>query len=290
MKTFFYIIQFFICISAFAKINSNVLYLPSGGTSSFSLSYDLGQGKFTSTGTPPFNVQYSANLINFDYMWGINNEMSMGATINTGENKGEYTSGTTKFVSKATGLSDLKLKFRMNQENFIYGADLGLPLGVHTIDNNDVSNRSSGGISIIPMIGMVFNNGSFNFGGHITYNYLLDRKGESESGTTTSTRTTSGGNSLILTPFTEWNFGSGFISLQYSIMSASDSTVKASDGTNATNKSDNINEFKISGNYDFNESITGLAGYTLSMLPANSDASRPATTLTTINLGIRFVF
>jgi hypothetical protein len=291
MKHLFFILPLLLCNSGFSKTTSQVLFVPNGGASALTLNYGMGQMSYTTTATPSAKLDYTSSILSADYMWGVDDEMSVGASINSGNTKGEYKTSTSKLTSESSGLSDLQLKLRMNQMSWLYGIDLGLPLSVETTDASNVSNRSSGGMSLKPIVGMIFTNDSLNFGGHISYNYLLDRKHETISTAgSTSTSTQSGGSSLLITPFVEWNYGSGLISGEFTVVSASDTTTTSSSGMKSTDKADNHNVLALHGSYDFNPSITGLAGYSLAMFPSESTQSRPATNATNIEIGVRFLF
>jgi hypothetical protein len=277
-------------VAAHAETGSEVLYQPKSGESALKFGYDMGRtASFKTTGTNAADVSLTGSVMEFDYMFGVDEAMSVGAMFNTGTEQQENKAGTTKTTSKEQGMSDLYLKMRMTTGMWVYGADLGLPFANHITDG-DTSNRNSGGISINPTGGFVMQNDSWNFGGVVTYNLLLDRKTENKTGTTSTTSTLTGGNTLALTPFAEWNFGSGFASAQFTINSITDTTKTDANNSKTISKATNYNTLKIAGSYNFTPAITGLADYTMDMVQANTTASTPAYTASTITVGGRMVF
>jgi predicted porin len=279
------VISLVVLMTGVAHAESEVIYLPKTGQSAIKGLYSMGpNASFKRDSGAEFTL--SGNLFNLDYMYGIDDGMSAGVALNSGSQVWDITGiGKTTY----SGMGDLVLKMRMETGMWVYGADLGVPLANGTI-NGDTGNRSTGGLSVIPMVGLIVPNGTFNFGALASYNYLLDRKTENKGVTPATTSTDSGGSYLTLSPFAEWNYGAGFLMGQFSVYSYSDTTTKDANGVSTTSKATNRNALMIGGTYNFTQSLTGLAHYTLDMIAANSAQGSPAYNVNTIDAGVRFVF
>ncbi len=285
MRNLFVALVTLMTVAAHAETGSEVLFVPKGGESALKFGYDMGRSaSYKTTTATPAEITLSGSILNFDYMYGVDNEMSVGAAFNTGSEKMEV-----KNFGSATnsGMSDLYLKMRMATGMWVYGADLGLPMA-NKVTDGDKGNRASGGISAVPMGGFVMQNGAWNFGGLVSYSYLLDRKLEDKVAATTDTA--SGGSFLSLTPYGEWNFGGGFVTAQFTLRSIADTKIKAAGGTETTSKATNYNTLKLGATYGFTPTITGLADYTMDMVQANDDQNTPAYTASTLAVGARMVF
>jgi hypothetical protein len=288
MKNLF--ISLMIFMSAFAHAETEVNFIPKSGESAVRLDYNMGPNyNYTSTGASKYDQNVTNSILNLDYMFGVDNEMSVGAAINTGTKKSETTINSIKSSTNYTGMSDLFLKLKMTTGMWVYGLDMGLPFQ-NQITEGDSGNRNSGGIALIPNGGFLMQNGTWNFGGLFSYNYLLDRKNETKTGATSSIDTISGGSYLTITPFAEWNYGSGLVFAELALNSISDSTNTSPTDVKTTIKAVNHNILKFGGTYHFTTNITGLASYALDMFDSSSAGGTPAFTASTFALGARFVF
>lgn len=266
-------------VAAHAEHGSEVLFVPKAGQSSLKAGYDMGSGSYKVASA---DVKVTQNVFGFEYMYGVDNEMAVGAGIGSGSLN--VKSGSTTFVD-GSGMTDLNLMLRMTSGMFVYGANLGLPLAKHTVDGTK-ENMSTGGMSVMPMGGFVMQNGAFNFGALAMYDYKMEAQTDTKVGSTTTTTKETPGSVFSLVPWGEWNFGSGFITAGYIINSVGD----GKDSTGAATKETQYNTLKLGASYEFTPAITGLADYKMDMYQKNSTSGDPAYTLTTISLGARFVF
>lgn len=287
MKRSFFALAMLLALGAQAESGSEIVYFPKSGESAVRFGYDMGLSA-SYKNTSGSEVTNTGSIMGFNYMFGVDDTMTVGASFTMGTEQQETKTGSTTSTTKGTGMSDLMIAMRMTSGMWFYGADLGLPFANKIVDGTN-GNRFSGGIGVIPMGGLIMANGSMNWGAVAGYSYFMDRKVDSKSGTTTTTSTVSGGNALTLTPFAEWNYGTGFLNAQFSLHSIGDTTTKTG-STSTTAKTTNYNTLKLGGTYNFTPSITGLANYTMDMYQSNSDAGTPAYTASTLNLGARMVF
>lgn len=260
MKSLMFIASLLMAATSFAQTNSQVIYLPNSGQSALEGTYIMGpnvsETKQTATG------------LGVSYLYGVDDSMVVGGQIANGSAKSD---GTTV----AEGMSDLYLTARMKSGGLIYGADLSLPLTKAEIKDGKMT-LSSGGISISPTVVYLMNQGALNFGGQAAYKYNMEK--------TTNyvvEQKSTGGHVLSLMPFVEFNYGSGFLTAQFTYSSSA--AEKDADGVE-TSEAYTTNTIELGGTYAFTDSITGIASYAQDK-DSNSDNAS-----TTMNVGARFTF
>ena len=245
--------------SAFAAKSSNEYYFqPAGGQNALEakLNTDSNPGKTTTGGKDSDDKSVTSDLM-LDYAYGLNETMAVGAHTFFGSDK-QTAPGTS---ATGNGLGDLNVYFKSGfGDMFHYGVDLGYNVSGKAKLNSDglQTNRSSGGMSLKGNIGGLMSAGAWNYGADLSYTYLADRKVDN-NGTDV---TLSGGNTIRLAPFGEYNYGMGFVGAELSYNMVADGTTSSTGIADVTYLGENYLALKVYASYDFADAWTGLAGLT----------------------------
>jgi hypothetical protein len=277
--------------SAFAaeKSGSTEYYFqPSAGRSAVELKYkmDLLPGKLDMAGTE-VDAKQEMSDIYLNYAYGLNEGNAIGAETFFGSNK--WTVATTSHT--ANGMGDLAAFYKGFTGMWHYGATFGFSLEKSKIDATTTlpDNRASGGMSLKANVGLLMNSGSLNYGADLSYLMPFERQVDD----TDSTKVT-GGNTLKIAPFLEWNWGMGFLGgeLSYNMV---DDTKNKGNTTETTYKGEGYTGLSLYGSFDFNDMFTGLLTLGMNMHPEHDFQTTGTTkmkayTETIAGLGVRMNF
>ena len=261
--------------SAFAAKTSNEYYFqPAGGQQAVEATYntDNNPSKTTKGGKDSDNKSVTSDLT-VDYAYGLNETMAVGANTFFGSDK-QTIPGTS---GSGNGLGDVDFYFKSGfGDMWHYGVDLGYNLGGKAKLNSDgiQTNRSSGGMSLKGNIGALMASGVWNYGADLSYTYLADRKVDDQALAASMTDVTlSGGNTLRLAPFGEYNYGMGFVGAELSYNMVGDVTTSVPTIADTTAPGESYLALKFYGSYDIADAWTGLAGLTYAMHTDHNAAS-----------------
>lgn len=273
--------------SAFAagKSNTEYYFQPASGAQAVEVKYrmDIQPAKSESAGVTT-DEKAELNDLYLNYAYGLNDNNAVGAEVSLGNDK--TSSGTTSHT--ATGAGDIHAFYKGFSGIWRYGADLGVNLNKIKIDSatNLPDNRSSGGMSVRVDGGVLLTSGEINYGANLAYAIPLERQVDNADVKIT------GGNTLKIAPFVEYNWGMGFVGAELAYNMVSDSTLKAG-GTDTTVKGESYTTLLANGSYDFNETVTGLLSLGMGLHPEHDEdatTKAKAYTETIASLGVRMNF
>ena len=277
--------------TAFAegKESTEYYFQPSAGKQAVQLLYnmDVSPGKIDTAGT---ETDAKSEISDFDvnYAYGLNDNNAFGLYTLFGSDK--LTVGTTSHT--ATGMGDIHLFYKGFTGMWHYGADFGFNTAKIKDDATTgiQDNRTTGGISLKPNVGILMSSGAINYGADLSYVIAMDRQVDDTANTKFS-----GGGIFRLAPFVEYNWGMGFVGAELSYNMVGDTTQKDDTGTNTKLKGESYMNLALNGSFDFNETFTGLLTLGMGMHQDHdvSDASTSkmkAYTETIAALGVRMVF
>ncbi|MFN7824933.1 MAG: hypothetical protein ACK5P6_06195 [Pseudobdellovibrionaceae bacterium] len=255
--------------TAQANTKTEYFYQTKGGAWDLTVDYSMG----SSSGWD--NNKRESGIMGLEAAYGYTDSMQFSVATTTGEDK--TTTGATE--EKDKGMGDLEFGFQMNDGMLYYGLDL-----TYSGKKKD-EKRTTGGISLIPMVGIMMSAGELNYGAKLMYAYNMEKKEEALGGDNTLT----GANGLTVAAFAEMGMGAGHLWGELAMASASDLETKAPNGTKTTTKSPKSTAVTVGYAYHFNEMVTGLASYSYAMV---SDAPGTDTkyNLMTWTLGARIGF
>jgi len=273
--------------SAFAaKSNTEYYYQPAGGQQEVQLTYgmDSKPAKLDTAGT---DLKTETSDINVAYWYGLSEGNAIGVHTFYGSLKDTASDHT------ATGMGDIFLGYKGFSDMWHYGFDLGIATSKIKIDSTSggVDNRSSGGMSLKPNVGILVGAGALNYGADLSYDYLMERSVDN----TANTKLTDG-NILKLAPFIEWNYGMGFLGGELSYNMVGDTTVKSDGAADSKTKGEGYINAKVFASYDFSDMVTGLADVGMGMHPSHDQTDAAGTdtvkayTETAVNIGVRLNF
>jgi len=283
--------------AAFAdgKATTEFYYEPAGGQQALQLNLDymMDPMTYTENGLTGDAKTNSTSLI-VNYGYGLSENMVVGGYLSYGSDAITASApGGTDQTQTASGLGDIHLYFKGFSDMIHYGLDLGINNGNITEDSttNLRNNNSSGGMSAKANVGFMMAAGMLNYGADLSYLY----KGTVTTATAGGTNdTTTGDGVLNLSPFVEYNYGSGFAGavISYSMVQSGNDTTTTSVATNAAY---NVAGLKLFGTYAFSDSMTGLLSVAYYSVPSYQfDANSAHTTVaygqTDVNLGFRMTF
>ncbi|MFN7453788.1 MAG: hypothetical protein ACK5RO_03920, partial [Pseudobdellovibrionaceae bacterium] len=156
--------------TAQANTKTEYFYQTKGGAFDATLDYRMGSTSGQDAG------KLSTAVFGIELGYGLSDNMELSLSTTTGEDKFEPTGGGE---SKFKGMSDLVFGFQMNDGMLYYGADLSYSGKAKS------GKRTTGGISVIPAIGVLMSSGDLNYGGKFSYAYNMDKKTEGTPDTTT---------------------------------------------------------------------------------------------------------
>ncbi|WP_413289689.1 hypothetical protein [Bdellovibrio sp. HCB337] len=275
--------------SAFAaKSNTQYYFQPGASNHVVEANYlmDVKPAK-TETAGVETDAKQEMSDIYLNYTYGMSDNHAIGLETFFGNNK--TTTGTTS--STASGMGDIHVYYKGFSEIWHYGADLGFNTEKIKLDatTGAIDNRSTGGMSFKANVGVMVNNAAMNYGADLSYLMPLERKVDNAAGTTLT-----GGNTLKLAPFLEYNWGMGFLGaeLSYNMM---DDTKMDTSGVETTFKGESYAGFLLYGTYDFNEMFTGILDLGMNMHPEHEETNVAGTkvkayTETIVNIGLRMTF
>jgi hypothetical protein len=276
--------------SAFAA-KTEYYYQPAAGKQALELSYDYKDVPAKiDNGTTESDFKVQSNDLVIDYAYGFNANNAIGA--NTFFGNAKTTSGSND--NTASGLGDIHAYYKGFTDIWHYGADLGLSLDkmkmVQKSGSSFQDNRSSGGMSFKANGGLLIDDGGLNYGADLSYTHFFER----ETDETPASKTT-GGDTVKVAGFTEYNYGPGFVGGELSYNLVSSETIAQSGSADAKSKAEGFFGLKVNGSYDFNEMFTGLASIGFDMhsthdLAEDSTTEIKAYNATEIKIGARMNF
>lgn len=263
-------------------------FRPDGGKQALELKYRMNVlPAKVAVGTVETDVKQEINDFYFTYAYGLSDNHTLGVETFFGSNK--MTFGTTNHT--ADGMGDLHLFYKGFAGMWYYGADLGLNMGKIGYDETSgfVDNRSSGGMSLKASAGLLMTSEALNYGADLSYMLPFERQQDDADATKYT-----GGNTLRLAPFIEYNWGMGFVGAELAYTMIDDTTEKDNNGE-TKNKGESYLSLALNGSYDFNEMATGLLTLGMGMHPerditAGSTNKLKAYTETIASLGVRLNF
>lgn len=274
--------------SAFAANKSTTEYYfqPSAGGQAVEAKYnmDIKPGKQDS-GSGDVDDKHELSDFYLNYAYGLNDGNALGAEINFGSDK--ITLGTTSHT--ATGMGDINLFYKGFTGMWHYGANLGINTDKIKMDTttNIQDNRSSGGMSLKVNGGLLMSNGAINYGGDLSYTMPFERQVDDTAGSKIT-----GGNTLKIAPFVEYNWGMGFLGAELAYNMVDDMTYKSS-GSETKIKGEGYTTLMLNGSFDFNDMCTGLLALGMGMHPdhdVSTTTKEKAYTETIASLGVRVNF
>lgn len=275
-------------IATIQTVNAETLlyYTPKGGQSAIQTEYEWTPNTILENKENESKITYSGNLLKLNYQYGLNDYVALGAELGLGE----QTLSTSTTTLKDSGLKDSILKLHAKYNLFLLGMDISLPNSkaiTHTYSDKAYNgNLSSGGITISPYVGMLYEVEDFNLGVVGAYDHRLER--QSEYADHSGSNTTTGGHQLQLSPFIEWNYGSGFIAAQLTKSSVSEISSKNQDNFESTQQKFEYHKVALKGSYNFSNQLTMLMDITQQSIPKQEHTS--AYSLNFVSLGLRMVF
>jgi hypothetical protein len=273
---------------AAGKSTTEYYYQPSAGVNAVEAKYlmDLRPGK-TDDGTGEKDQKYEMSDFYLNYAYGLNDNNAFGAELFFGSQK--ITSDTTSHT--ANGMGDIHLLYKGFTDMWHYGADLGISTAKIKLDTatNLQDNRSSGGMSLKVNGGVLMNSGAINYGADLSYLMPFERQIDDAN----STKLT-GGNTLKLAPFVEYNWGMGFLGAELAYNMVDDLTIK-SGAFETKMKGESYLSLMLNGSFDFTDSTVGLLSLGMGMHPEHDETSAGTTkvkayTETIASLGVRMTF
>lgn len=289
MKLFSVAVVTLAAASAFAaKSNTGYYYQPAGGGQAVELKYNM-NSKPGKTGAAGGGAETDNKSTTGDfkvgYWYGLSEGNALGVHTSTGSEK--TTVGTTDTTK--SGMTDLFIGYKGFSDMWHYGVDLGYNIGGKAKSDN----RSSGGISLTPNVGILIPSGALNYGADLSYRHNMEATFDNSGSDTKFTR----GSHMKLAPFLEWNYGMGFLGGELSYNMVGDTTIKGNNGAADTkNKGEGYLNLKVFASYDFNDMVTGLADVGMGM-HSEHDTDDSATTTkekayteTDVNIGVRLSF
>ncbi|MGZ3772873.1 MAG: hypothetical protein ACXVCY_05125 [Pseudobdellovibrionaceae bacterium] len=265
--------------SALAAETTQFWYQPNAGTSTFNV------GLASATGTAKVNgteTKMAGMPLQMTYAYGLDTNMSVSVSTDFGTQENTSSGVTYKY----SGLSDLKGQFLVNSEAWYYGTEASATLGKDKVaTSTSEGTRNSGGYSVTPFMGY---HSALGFGAKLSYQYFTDRITE----TSTTDKTTSGGNTLSVEPYWETNYGAGNFGVRFAYGMIADSTVKQS-GT-ADSKSNSYTGYSAGAYVAHKISVSGtiLGNLTYVNVPEFEiiNGVKYSVSGTNISAGYRMVF
>lgn len=272
---------------AAGKSTTEYYYQPSANMNAAQAKYvmDIQPGKTDTNGTESDQKNEMSDLY-LNYAYGLSDNNALGAEIFFGSNK--ITSGNTSHT--ANGMGDIHAFYKGFTGMWHYGADLGISTAKIKMDSatNMQDNRSSGGMSVKVNGGLLMNSGDINYGADLSYLLPFERQIDDATGTKVT-----GGNTLKLAPFVEYNWGMGFLGAELAYNMVDDLTIKSTSEIKL--KGESYMSFMLNGSFDFNDKVTGLLSLGMAMHPEHDQQSGSTTkvkayTETIASLGARMTF
>ncbi|MCE3009112.1 MAG: hypothetical protein LW875_00685 [Proteobacteria bacterium] len=255
--------------TANANTKTEYFYQSKGGAFDLNLGYNMGSTSGQDAG------KITDSSFGFGLAYGLSDSMELSLATTTGERKFDPSGAGAD--TKEKGMSDLVFGFQMNNGMLYYGADLSYS------GKTKSDKRTTGGISVIPSIGVLMSSGELNYGGKFSYAYNMDKKTEG-----TPDITTQGGHAMTLAGFGEMNMGAGHLWGELALVSYQDEKNKA---TSAKTKLGSETNVTVGYSYHVSEMITALASYEHSMVSGNEKLGADKKwTAMTWNLGARLSF
>jgi hypothetical protein len=272
MKMFLTSLTLLLTATAFGKSTTEYYFQPAAGGSALELTYESAAA--TVKYDPSGESKVTAGDFHINYAYGLDANSALGIYTFSGTVETKTTT-----TSKADGMGDLHLYYKGFSDFLHYGADLGINTA-----KNKTDNRSTGGPSINLNVGGLWTASGWNFGGDLTYRFLMERTDDSSPA-----QKTTEGNVVRVAGFGEYNYGSGFIGGELSDSMVADSKTKVS-GTTTTNKGENYIALKAYGSLEFSDMVEGLLSIEDQMHPKISANSTKAYSETILALGVRLNF
>lgn len=232
--------------SAYAKSSNEYFFQPEAGKSALEIQ-DAMTTATVKTDPATVDAKVNDNDIMLDYGYGLNANTTLGVRTSTGTDEVKVSGVSTK----NTGMDDIQLYYKGQSDVWHYGADLALG------SKSKAKSRATGGNSIGLFGGGLWSADGWNYGGKLSYDYNLEHSDDSSPAVKTT-----GGDTLMIAAFGEYNYGSGFAGAELSNSSISDTKVKGG----GTAKNAGNMAIKLYGSYDFNETCTGLLSLTDAMV------------------------
>lgn len=268
---------------------SQALFIPPAGQYSLQSVYAKGFD-----GLKPPDTHLEAKLIKWEWLRGGEENSWWGLSFNDGD---EVVSSPV-LDRRATGLSDLWLRWGQWKDWYFYGVDLGLSFEEKKTALNSQgryeSNRFSGGPTLAPMVGLFLNNETLNIGIKAQYFYLGPRKEILKDSISTNHYQWRNGHYLYLRPFMEFLYENGIFSAELFFGSFMTSEKTDDSGQKTIVESDDHKIFQLTGTYDVDPQWTLLFQSSFKFYPSEYDDSGKAVleaySLSQLSGGVRYLF
>lgn len=272
---------------AATKSTTEYYYQPTAGVSAIQARYLMDMKPMKSdTGGVETDQKSEIGDFYLDYLYGMSEGNALGVELVFGSNK--LTNGATSHT--ATGMGDINLFYRGFSGMWHYGANIGV--NTEKVKEDAATglqdNRSSGGMSLKLNVGVMQSKAETNYGVDLSYAMPFERQFDDAAGTKLT-----GGNTLRLAPFVEYNWGMGFVGAELAYNMMDDTTVKAAAEVKV--KGESYLSLILFGSYDFNESTTGLLSLGMASHPEHDFLTTGTTkmkayTETLASIGVRYSF
>jgi hypothetical protein len=270
-------------------LRSEYFFLPGAHTNAADLVLGLGSSsqKMQQNGVDLGTNSTSSSSLGFKYTYGITDNVAINVATDWGKDKVDPPSGSS---ISYTGMNNINLGVDAGVSFMRFGGIVSIsPGNAKGADSSTDGNRYTGGNSIAPYFGMIFNAGKWNFGGRLTDTLSGEAKSDDIGGGTTKGTP---GNIVQLEGFFEFNYGAGIVGAGGGVSYRDTTTYSSDDGSSFRVNAMTTPFISVAGEQEFNSllSLVYHGKYGVAHMAPASTYDKTDLSIFSTDVALRFTF